>query len=106
VANTLRLLQLSPSLKAQVGSGLLSAGHARALLSVRDPEAVAEMIINKGLSVRDVERIVQEEAEGVISVGVVEIILVVEEEVVTQIRSRRATAFSSKERTVETGNLN
>ena len=64
VANTLRLLQLSPSLKAKVGSGLLSAGHARALLSVRDPEAVAEMIINKGLSVRDVERIVQEEAEG------------------------------------------
>ena len=65
VANTLRLLQLSPSLKAKVGSGLLSAGHARALLSVRDPEAVAEMIISKGLSVRDVERIVQEEAEGV-----------------------------------------
>ena len=64
VANTLRLLQLSPSLKAKVGSGLLSAGHARALLSVRDPEAVAEMIISKGLSVRDVERIVQEEAEG------------------------------------------
>ena len=64
VANTLRLLQLSPSLKAKVGSGLLSAGHARALLSVRDPEAVAEMIINKGLSVRDVERIVQEETEG------------------------------------------
>ncbi len=64
VANTLRLLQLPPSLKAKVGSGLLSAGHARALLSVRDPEAVAEMIISKGLSVRDVERIVQEEAEG------------------------------------------
>ena len=64
VANTLRLLQLSPALKAKVGSGLLSAGHARALLSVRDPEAVAEMIISKGLSVRDVERIVQEEAEG------------------------------------------
>ena len=64
VANTLRLLQLSPSLKAKVGSGLLSAGHARAWLSVRDPEAVAEMIINKGLSVRDVERIVQEETEG------------------------------------------
>ena len=64
VANTLRLLQLSPSLKAKVGSGFLSAGHARALLSVRDPEAVAEMIISKGLSVRDVERIVQEEAEG------------------------------------------
>jgi ParB family chromosome partitioning protein len=64
VANTLRLLNLSASLKAKVGSGLLSAGHARALLSVRDPEAVAEIIIEKGLSVRDVERLAQEEAEG------------------------------------------
>ena len=64
VANTLRLLQLSPSLKAKVGAGLLSAGHARALLAVRDPEAVAALIIEKGLSVRDVERLAQEEAEG------------------------------------------
>ncbi len=64
VANTLRLLNLSPALKAKVGSGLLSAGHARALLSVRDPETVAEMIIEKGLSVRDVERLAQEEADG------------------------------------------
>ncbi len=64
VANTLRLLNLSPSIKAKVGSGLLSAGHARALLSVRDPESVAEMIIEQGLSVRDVERLAQEESEG------------------------------------------
>ena len=64
VANTLRLLHLSPSLKAKVGSGLLSAGHARALLSLRDPDAVAQLIIEKGLSVRDVERLAQEEAEG------------------------------------------
>ncbi len=64
VANTLRLLNLSPSLKAKVGAGLLSAGHARALLSVRDPEAVAALIIEQGLSVRDVERLAQEEAEG------------------------------------------
>jgi ParB family chromosome partitioning protein len=64
VANTLRLLHLSPSLKAKVGSGLLSAGHARALLSVRDPEAVAQLIIENGLSVRDVERLAQQEVEG------------------------------------------
>ena len=64
VANTLRLLNLSPSLKEKVGSGLLSAGHARALLSIRDPEAVAALIIEKGLSVRDVERLAQEEADG------------------------------------------
>jgi ParB family chromosome partitioning protein len=64
VANTLRLLNLSPSLRAKVSSGLLTAGHARALLSMRDPEAVAALIIEKGLSVRDVERLAQEEAEG------------------------------------------
>ncbi len=64
VANTLRLLNLSPSLRAKVSSGLLTAGHARALLSMHDPEAVAALIIEKGLSVRDVERLAQEEAEG------------------------------------------
>jgi ParB family chromosome partitioning protein len=65
VANTLRLLNLPASLKAKVSAGLLSAGHARALLSVRDPEAVAALIIEKGLSVRDVERLAQEETEEV-----------------------------------------
>jgi ParB family chromosome partitioning protein len=66
VANTLRLLNLPPSLKAKVSAGLLSAGHARALLSVRDPETVAALIIEKGLSVREVERLAQEEAEEVV----------------------------------------
>ncbi len=66
VANTLRLLNLPASLKAKVSAGLLSAGHARALLSVRDPEAVAALVIEKGLSVRDVERLAQEEAEEVV----------------------------------------
>lgn len=64
VANTLRLLRLPDSIKRKVNDGILSAGHARALLSVRDPEAVAERIIAQGLNVRDVERIAQEEARG------------------------------------------
>ena len=64
VANTLRLLNLAPSIRSKVSSGLLSAGHARALLTMRDPESVAQLIIEKGLSVRDVERLAQEEAEG------------------------------------------
>ncbi len=63
VANTLRLLNLSDSLKEKVRTGLLSAGHARALLTVQDPEALAQLIISKGLSVRDVERLAQEQAE-------------------------------------------
>ena len=64
VANTLRLLRLPDSIKSKVNDGSLSAGHARALLSVSDPEAVAERIVAQGLNVRDVERIAQEEARG------------------------------------------
>jgi ParB family transcriptional regulator, chromosome partitioning protein len=65
VANTMRLSKLPTSVKAMVNAGDLSAGHARALLSVQDPEAIARKIVAQGLTVRDVERIVQSEAEGV-----------------------------------------
>lgn len=63
VANTLRLLKLPESIQKLVHNGDLTAGHARALLAVDDPEAVAEQIIAKGLNVREVERIAQEQAE-------------------------------------------
>ena len=62
VANTLRLLKLPDSVKTHVLKGELSAGHARALLSVSDPEAAARRVIEKGLNVRDVERMAQEES--------------------------------------------
>ncbi len=62
VANTLRLLKLPESVKAHVNPSELSAGHARALLSVKSPEAVAKRVIDQGLTVRDVERIAQREA--------------------------------------------
>jgi ParB family transcriptional regulator, chromosome partitioning protein len=61
VANTLRLNRLPESVKAHVMSGALSAGHARALLTVADPEKLAERVIAEGLTVRDVERISQDE---------------------------------------------
>jgi len=61
VANMLRLLNLAPSIQAMVTDGSLSAGHARALLSVRDPEGVARRVVDKGLNVRDVERIAHED---------------------------------------------
>lgn len=64
VANTLRLVKLSDPIKQLVNDGLLSAGHARALLAVSDPEAVARQIIEQGLTVRDVERIAQQEASA------------------------------------------
>lgn len=63
VANTLRLLKLPDSIQKLVNNGDLTAGHARALLAVADPEAVAQTIIENGLNVRDAERIAQEEAE-------------------------------------------
>jgi ParB family transcriptional regulator, chromosome partitioning protein len=57
VANTLRLMQLPDSVKAKLEEGALSAGHARALLALPDPERVADRIMDHGLSVRDVERL-------------------------------------------------
>jgi len=62
VANTLRLLKLPESIQKLVNNGDLTAGHARALLAVADPEAVARQIIENGLNVRDAERIAQHEA--------------------------------------------
>ncbi|SDH75563.1 ParB/RepB/Spo0J family partition protein [Bosea robiniae] len=64
VANTLRLSKLPEPVRKLVSEGAVSAGHARALLSVSDPEFMAQKIIEDGLSVRDIERIVQEEARG------------------------------------------
>ena len=59
VANTLRLLNLSPGIKDKLHKGLLTAGHARALLMIDDADHVADRIIAEGLTVRDVEKIAQ-----------------------------------------------
>jgi ParB family chromosome partitioning protein len=64
VANTLRLSKLPESVRKMVSDGAVSAGHARALLSVSDPELMAKKIVDEGLSVRDIERIVQDESRG------------------------------------------
>ncbi|MGO4457571.1 ParB/RepB/Spo0J family partition protein [Streptomyces sp. M-16] len=61
VSNTLRLLRLSAPVQRRVAAGVLSAGHARALLSVEDSEQqdrLAHRIVAEGLSVRAVEEIV------------------------------------------------
>ncbi|MDF6019997.1 ParB/RepB/Spo0J family partition protein [Streptomyces sp. JH34] len=61
VSNTLRLLRLSPPVQRRVAAGVLSAGHARALLSVDDSDEqdrLAHRIVAEGLSVRAVEEIV------------------------------------------------
>lgn len=61
VANTLRLLKLPPAVQRRVAAGVISAGHARALLSLDDPaamDALADRVVQEGLSVRTVEEIV------------------------------------------------
>ena len=61
VTNTLRLLRLPPDVQRRVAAGVLSAGHARALLSLDDSQAMevlATRIVAEGLSVRMVEEII------------------------------------------------
>lgn len=61
ITNTLRLLKLPPSVQKKVSSGVLSAGHARALLTLPtedDMNALANKIIAEGLSVRSTEELV------------------------------------------------
>jgi len=67
ISNTLRLLNLPPAVQKRLAAGVLSAGHARALLSLNDPAAqdrLAHRIVAEGLSVRAVEEIVSIGAEA------------------------------------------
>jgi ParB family chromosome partitioning protein len=59
VANTLRLLKLPEGVRVMVSNGALSAGHARALVSADNPEILAKRIADEGLSVRQVEALLQ-----------------------------------------------
>lgn len=62
VANALRLLKLPDSVIALVSDGKLSPGHARGLLGFKDEQDIietADLIIEKGLTVRDVEKLVK-----------------------------------------------
>jgi ParB family chromosome partitioning protein len=56
VANTIRLLKLPAAVQAWVQEGKLTAGHARTLLGVPDPEAMARELMDGGLTVRQAER--------------------------------------------------
>ncbi|MFN8099690.1 MAG: ParB/RepB/Spo0J family partition protein [Dermatophilaceae bacterium] len=67
VSNTLRLLRLPPLVARRVAAGVLSAGHARALLGLPDGaamERLAQRIVAEGLSVRSVEEIVAVGGDG------------------------------------------
>jgi ParB family chromosome partitioning protein len=61
ISNTIRLMNLPPAVQRRVAAGVLSAGHARALLALAEPAAqdrLAHRIVAEGLSVRAVEEIV------------------------------------------------
>ena len=66
VANTLRLLSLTPKIKSFLVDGSLQPGHARVLINAAEPEKLAVEIVSRNLSVRDAERIAQmaREADG------------------------------------------
>jgi ParB family chromosome partitioning protein len=62
ISNTIRLLQLPPAVQRRVAAGVLSAGHARAILGLGSPEAMETMatrVVAEGMSVRGVEEAVQ-----------------------------------------------
>ena len=73
ITNTIRLLRLPTSIQTKVAGGVLSAGHARAILSLDDPERmveIADKIINLGLSVRATEELLKKPAKrGKIKAG-------------------------------------
>jgi ParB family chromosome partitioning protein len=61
ISNTIRLLRLPPSVQRRIAAGVISAGHARALLAIEDPasqERLADRVVAEGLSVRAVEELV------------------------------------------------
>lgn len=67
ITNTLRLLRLPPLVQRRVAAGVLSAGHARALLGLSDPadmETLAQRIVAEGLSVRATEEAVTLGVDG------------------------------------------
>ncbi len=61
ITNMIRLLNLPDVVQAHLGAGDMSIGHARALLSAKNPEYLATQVVKKGLSVRQTENLVKNE---------------------------------------------
>jgi len=69
IANMLRLLQLPESVQQMVQAGRISAGHARALLNAEDVEGLANEVAERGISVRETERLAQQVKESARQAG-------------------------------------
>jgi ParB family chromosome partitioning protein len=68
ISNTIRLLKLSPPVQRRVAAGVISAGHARSLLAIEDPDLqdrLAARVVAEGISVRGLEEIVAVGEKGV-----------------------------------------
>jgi ParB family chromosome partitioning protein len=63
VANLIRLLDLPAAVRDHVREGRLTMGHARALITAADPEALAEQVLRRGLSVRQTEELARSSKE-------------------------------------------
>ena len=64
IANLMRLRNLPMRVHGWLVSGEISMGHARALLQCEDPEGIAKQVIERGLSVRDTERLAKRAKAG------------------------------------------
>lgn len=67
IANVMRLLNLPDDVQEMVRTGALSGGHARALLTAKDPEGLAQLAVSRGMSVRDVELAAKSPLETVVN---------------------------------------
>jgi len=63
IANVLRLLDLPDQVKTYLEQGVITAGHARALLNAKNPEKLARKVVDQGLSVRQTEQLSVTEGE-------------------------------------------
>lgn len=63
ISNLLRLLTLPEAVKSLITDGFLTMGHARAVITAKDPEALAKEIVKKGLSVRQAEALAKRALE-------------------------------------------
>ncbi len=96
IANTLRLLALPKGLRDLVSQGKISAGHARALLSIqkeKQQEELAEKIVKYGLSVRQTENTVKEMLQDKKKKPTSS---VAEDPIIREIENRLKTRFSTK----------
>ena len=67
MANAMRLLDLPPAVKSLLGQGLITTGHAKAILGLRDGELqalIADKVVRQGLTVRATEKLIQAEQQS------------------------------------------